>query len=213
MKVLGYVRVSTNKQEVGPEVQIKQLQDEAERQGWELEIRREDAASAGSLEGRPVLAQALEDLREHRADALAVSKLDRLSRSAYDFAGLLREAEREGWNLVCLDISVDTTTVMGRAMAQMFAVFAEMERARLIERTTEGMAYIKATTGKHMGRPYQVTPAAVARAKELRASGLTIQAVADALNAEGVPTPKNARWWPSSVKRVLKVKEEHLCHT
>ena len=130
------MRVSTNKQEVGPEVTGKPsptLSWPPSR--WRLDIRREDATSAKSLTGRPVLAQALADLRAHRADVLAVSKLDRLSRSVADFAGLLEVAHREGWHVVCLDLAVDTTSITGRAMAQVTSVFAEMERRRIGERT------------------------------------------------------------------------------
>lgn len=62
-RVIGYIRVSTNKQDIGPEVQVRELTREAEARGWELDLRREDAASAKSLKGRPVLAQALADLK------------------------------------------------------------------------------------------------------------------------------------------------------
>lgn len=211
MKVLGYVRVSTNKQEIGPEVQAAALQDEAARNGWDLEIRREDAASAKSLQGRPVLAQALDDLRAGRAEVLAVAKLDRLSRSVADFARLLEDAERQGWHVVCLDLAVDTTSVTGRAMAHVTVTFAEMERRRIGERTREGMARIKAETGKHMGRPSRVPPAVVAQIKDMRRAGLTLQAVADALNTQGVPTPSGGRWWPSTVGDIAKRKDPELC--
>ena len=80
LRVIGYIRVSTSKQDIGPEVQAAALEAEATRHGWELTLYREDAASAKSLKNRPVLAGALADLKAGKADALAVSKLDRLSR-------------------------------------------------------------------------------------------------------------------------------------
>lgn len=204
LRVIGYVRVSTNKQEVGPEVQIDALQGMADLLGtWDLDLRREEAASAKSMDGRPVLAQALEDLRRGRADMLAVSKLDRLSRSVKDFATILDDADRQGWHIACLDLGVDTSTTMGRGMAHMTAVFAEMERRRIGERTREAMARIKAETGKHMGRPSRLDPDAVLRAQELYALDLTLQDVADQLTDEGYPTPAGGRWWPSSVADAL----------
>lgn len=203
LRVIGYVRVSTNKQEIGPEVQVDALQSMATLVGnWQLDLRREDAASGKSMEGRPVLAQALADLKAGRADMLAVSKLDRLSRSVADFARILDDAEREGWHVACLDLNVDTSTTMGRGMAHMTAVFAEMERRRISERTKEGLALVRAS-GKPLGRPSGISVDAVLRATELYALDLSLQDVADQLNEEGVPTPTGGQWWPDRVAAAL----------
>ena len=201
--VIGYIRVSTNKQEVGPEVQRAALEKEASAKGWNLDIRQESAASAKSLTNRPALARALADLKVGKADTLAVSKLDRLSRSVADFAGLLELSQRQGWALVCLDLGVDTTTITGAAMAQVTCTFAEMERKRIGERTREGMAKIKADTGKHMGRPSALPAATVARVHTLRSEGLSMARVAAQLNAENVPTATGRTWHASTVRQVL----------
>lgn len=211
MKVIGYVRVSTDKQDVGPEVQVAALREEAARNGWELEIRREEPASAKSLEGRPVLAQAMEDLQAHRADALAVQKYDRLSRSVHDFTGWIARAEHEGWKIMSVLDGVDTSTTMGWAQAVNMMTYSEIERRIISDRTRRAMAHIKATTGKHMGRPSRVPPAVVAQIKDMRRAGLTLQAVADALNTQGVPTPSGGRWWPSTVGDIAKRKDPELC--
>ena len=204
-RVLGYVRRSTDKQSISVEVQVARLIEAAEVLGWELDLRVEEAASAKSLDGRPVLATALADLRAHRADVLAVAKLDRLSRDVADFATLLNTAERQRWGVVCLDLGVDTSTTTGRVMAHVTAAFAEMERRRIGERTREGMARIKAETGKHMGRPRLATDAAVARVVALRAEGLSYARIASALDAEQVPTPGAAQqWYPATVARLHK---------
>jgi len=203
LSVIGYVRVSTDKQDIGPEVQVAALRAEAGHKGWALDLRREDAVSAKSLIGRPVLARALADLKAGRADMLAVSKLDRLSRNVADFARLLEDSDREGWHLACLDLAVDTSSTTGRAMAHVTAAFAEMERRRIGERTREGMARIKAETGKHMGRPPTVAPAAVVRIRELRTDGLTLQAICDQLALDGIPTSSGGRWWPATVRQIL----------
>ena len=118
-RVIGYVRVSTSKQEIGPDVQRAALDAEAARKGWQLDIRQENAASAKSLANRPQLAAALADLKAGRADVLAVSKLDRLSRNVADFAALLELSTKQGWALVCLDLNVDTTTPTGASALEM----------------------------------------------------------------------------------------------
>lgn len=207
LRVIGYVRVSTDKQDLGPEAQVAALQAEAARQGWTLDLRREDAASAKSLRGRPVLAQALADLKAGRADALAASKLDRISRSVADFATVLDTAARQRWAVICLDLGIDTSSITGAAMAQVTCAFAEMERKKIGERTREGMAKMSPEARERMrqspGRPVRLDPGTAARIHALRADGLTLQAICDALTAEGVPTATGGRWWPVTVSKVL----------
>lgn len=203
LRVIGYVRVSTNKQDIGPVVQVAALEDAARANGWELDIRREDAASAASLKNRPVLAEALADLKAGRADALAVSKLDRLSRSVADFATMLETANRQRWAVISLDLGIDTTTITGAAMAQVTVTFAEMERKKIGERTRDGMAKIKATTGKHMGRRSVLPPETVQRIRDNRTAGLSFARIAENLNAEGVPTATGRTWHASTVRAVL----------
>ena len=201
-RVIGYVRVSTAKQDISPEVQVAALKREAERQGWNLDIRRENAASAKSRKGRPVLAAILADLKAGRADALAVSKLDRLSRSVADFAGILEDAVRQKWALICLDLGIDTSTITGAAMAQVTVTFAEMERKKIGERTKEGMARIRAT-GKHMGRKSVLTPEVVTHICSLRAEGRSLASIAASLNETAVPTAAGGQWHASTIRQVL----------
>lgn len=203
LRVIGYVRVSTSKQDIGPVVQMAALEEAAAANGWDLDIRREDAASAASLKNRPVLAAALADLKAGRADALAVSKLDRLSRSVADFSAMLETASRQGWAVVSLDLGIDTTTITGAAMAQVTCTFAEMERKKIGERTRDGMAKIKANTGKHMGRRSVLPAETVARVRADRAAGLSMARIAETLNAEGVPTATGRTWHASTIRQVL----------
>lgn len=203
LKVIGYIRVSTSKQDIGPEVQAAALEVEAARQGWVLTIYREDAASAKSLKNRPVLAAALADLKAGKADALAVSKLDRLSRSVADFAAMLETAHRQRWALICLDLNIDTSTITGAAMAQVTVTFAEMERKKIAERTRDGMAKIKATTGKHMGRTTTLPASTIARIEAARQAGQSLGRIAAALNEDAVPTASGGKWYASTISQIL----------
>ncbi|WP_284990862.1 MULTISPECIES: recombinase family protein [unclassified Arthrobacter] len=203
LRVVGYIRVSTSKQDIGPEVQIAALEAEAKRNGWALTIYREDAASAQSLKNRPVLARALADLKGGSFDALAVSKLDRLSRSVADFAGMLETANRQRWALICLDLGIDTSTITGAAMAQVTCTFAEMERKKIAERTRDGMAKIKTTTGKHMGRPSSLPAATVRQIVSERENGASLAGIARSLNEGAVPTAAGGKWYASTVRQVL----------
>lgn len=89
MRVLGYLRVSTSEQEYGIDAQRAAILAESVRRGWEVEWV-EDAGKTGKDVKRPGLQAALDVLRAGEAEAIVVSKLDRLSRSP---AGL-READR-----------------------------------------------------------------------------------------------------------------------
>jgi DNA invertase Pin-like site-specific DNA recombinase len=125
------------------------------------------------------------------------SKLDRLSRSLLDFAGMMERARRRGWAMVVLDANVDTTIPMGEAMAGMVAVFAQLERRRIGERTREALA-VRRAQGVRLGRPPTVPPEPEDQAGAR--PGATLQAIADRLNADGVATAQGGRrWWPSTV--------------
>lgn len=207
LRVIGYVRVSTSKQDIGPEVQIADLRRMAELRGWDLEIRREEAASAKSMDNRPVLQAALKDLskkRDRKYDALAVSKLDRLTRDVEDGAGLLKTAGRQGWALVCLDLGVDTSVDTGAAMAQMTLTFAELERKRIGQRTSGAMQEIKRTTGKHMGRAAVLPLETMLYVHRLKEEGLSLRKIAERLAAENIQTATGEQWHASTVKAVLE---------
>jgi DNA invertase Pin-like site-specific DNA recombinase len=205
-RVIGYMRVSTEEQaesRAGLEAQRAAILAEAERRGWHLVEVIEDAGFSGKSLKRPGIATALEALRRHRADALVVAKLDRLSRSLLDLAGLMETATREHWALVALDVNVDTSTPSGKAMASMMGVFAQLERDLIGQRTREALA-VKRREGVQLGRPRLLPEAVVARIVAERAEGAALQLIADRLTAEGVPGGQGGqRWYASTVRAVL----------
>jgi len=91
VRVVAYLRVSTDRQDNGIEVQRAAICAEAERRGWEVEWII-DQGETGKNANRPGLTEALAKLDRGEADALIVSKLDRLSRSVVDFGNILRRA-------------------------------------------------------------------------------------------------------------------------
>ena len=152
-RAIGYSRVSTDadRQSAGLTGQRRAIQRYAVARGWVLELAS-DEGSGSSMEARPALQEALGRLARHEADALIVSKLDRLSRSLVDFADIVRRAEREGWVLVVLDPELDMSQASGRAMAGMLTVFAEFERSMIRERIKSALA-VKRSQGVKLGRP------------------------------------------------------------
>lgn len=204
MKVIGYVRVSTEKQDIGPVVQEQALRHEAERHGWELDLRFELGVSAKSLHNRPVLLAALDDVKAKRADAIAVYRLDRLSRSVHDFSGLLQDSERQGWGLIALDLALDTTSPTGALMAHVVSSFSQFERSRIAERTKQAMANLPPERKEKVGRPASVSESTVARIVELHREGKGPSAIARVLATENIVTPSGTPFTPQRVSGVLK---------
>lgn len=202
---LAYVRVSTADQaEHGAslEAQRNALTAEAERRGWDLEIVADEGVSAKTL-NRPGMVDALARLDAGEADYLLSIRLDRVSRSVADFAGLLDRSQKRGWGMVLLSPNIDTSDAAGRFTGNVLASAAQYERELIGARTREGMAQRK-LEGVKMGRPRALDAATVHRITDLRAEGLSMGKIADALNADGVPTAHGgAKWYASTIKRVL----------
>jgi hypothetical protein len=124
-----------------------------------------------------------------------VSKLDRLARSVHDFAGLVRLAEKEGWGIVALDLGVDMTTPTGGLLANVTASVAEWERKIISLRTTEALAQ-RRLEGVRLGRPRILDPQIAIRIRARRATGVTLQDIADELNSERTRTATGRMWSP-----------------
>jgi len=203
--VIAYLRVSTEEQAdsgAGLAAQEASIRAECERRGLPLLAIHTDAGISGKSLVRPALTAALEDLDAGRADVLMVAKLDRLTRSVHDATDLMMRSEKGGWGLVALDAPVDTTTPAGRAMAQILSVFAELERRLIGERTKAALA-IKRDQGVVLGRPRMLPDGVVERIVRERGAGRTWTAIADGLNAQGVPTAQGGKtWYPATVRTV-----------
>lgn len=206
MIALGYIRASTADQAQGLDAQRHAIEAECERRSWALsELVADNGRSGRDLE-RPGMVRALHALSDGRADALVVAKLDRLTRSMLDFATLAERSRREGWALVALDLAVDTTTPAGEAMANVLATFAQFERRMISLRTREALAERK-RRGLPVGRPSKLPAAVVERIVAERREGRSCQAIADALQADGIATGQGGAWRSGTVWRIAKREE------
>lgn len=205
MKLIGYIRVSTDKQfntGAGLEAQRNYLELEATRRGATLEIVSElEATSGKSTKKRPALAEALARLDKGEAQGLIVSKLDRLSRSVADFLTILERSRKGKWSLVIGDLSLDTSSPMGEAMATITATFAQLERKRIGERTKEGLA-IKKAQGVKLGAPRLLNPEIRIRIEGELATSTPLAVIARRLNEEAIPSAKGGKWYASTIKKI-----------
>lgn len=148
---------------------------------------------------------------------VVVFAVDRLSRRQADTLLLLEEFERHGAGLAAASQSFDTTSPTGRAMLGMLAVFAELQRAEIRERTRHALAAKKRRGEavsrtpyglRRAGKGYEPDPATwpvVARVLEQRAGGASCQAIAAALNDAQVPTASgHGRWHAPSISKLCR---------
>lgn len=206
MTVYGYSRVSTDEQAssgLGLAAQRTAMEQAAAGRGWDLEWAT-DAGVSGSvpMAEREALAPVLTSLR--RGDVLVVAKLDRLSRSLADFAALMDRSAREGWDLVALDLGVDTTTPTGRFVANLMANVSQLERELIGQRTRDALAERK-RQGARLGGPVTLPDDVRQRVAREHAAGESLAAIARRLTAEGVATARGGvRWYPSTVRAVVR---------
>ena len=209
MRVVGYVRVSTAEQAdsgAGLDAQRAAIAAEVERRGWELLDVFEDknGASAKTMRNREGLTAALDVVESGGADGLIVAKLDRLSRSLLDFAGLMERSQRNGWSLIALDLGVDTSTPSGEMMANVLAVFAQFERRLIGQRTKDALA-VRRAQGVRLGRPRSLPDGVRRRIVRELGRGDSVGEITARLNEEGVPTAQGgAQWWPSTVRLIAR---------
>jgi DNA invertase Pin-like site-specific DNA recombinase len=74
---------------------------------------------------------------------VVVARLDRLGRDAAETLSYLRQFAKGSLGLVLVADRIDLSTPQGRAMAQMSAVFAELERALIAQRTADALAELR----------------------------------------------------------------------
>jgi DNA invertase Pin-like site-specific DNA recombinase len=206
LRAIGYTRVSTKDQsENGHSLDAQRTAIElaVAQRGWELLAVETDVATGKHTNGRGGLHRAIERIEAGEAEALVITKLDRLARSAADFANTLRRANERGWSLVILDLSLDTATPMGKFTAQVIAAVAELEREMIVRRTKEGIEAARAK-GVKMGPPLRTPPAAIRRAAELRAEGYSLERTAETMNAEGLRTSTGRLWTYGTVRQCLR---------
>jgi DNA invertase Pin-like site-specific DNA recombinase len=175
-RVAIYVRVSTDGQTTAN--QEHELRAWAEHAGHTIVKVYSDNGVSGTkhrLE-RPALDAALKDAVRRKFDMLAAWSVDRLGRSLQDLVGTLEELRGAGVDLFLHRQALDTSTPSGRAMYGMLGVFAEFERAMIVDRVNAGLARARAQ-GKTLGRP-KVSATTEARIRALRAEGLGIKAIA-----------------------------------
>jgi DNA invertase Pin-like site-specific DNA recombinase len=202
-RALGYTTFPERKRAVSPEsrYQARRIRAACEARGLVLHQLVGDVASyTGPDLDRPGLKHALQLLGAGEASCLVVTGLDRLSSSAANLGTVIEWLGEIGARLVVIDIDLDTATEEGSLAARALARVGALERRAGIAPQPRPMP--RPLGGAGRGRPAVADlPLLQRRIATMRAGGMTLQAIADTLNSEGVPTLRGGtKWRPSSVQ-------------
>jgi DNA invertase Pin-like site-specific DNA recombinase len=219
-KVVGYIRVSTDDQQLGPEAQRDALEHWCATQGALLVAVQEDRGVSGGveLERRPGLLAAFDAVVEHGAGLLLVAKRDRLARDVVVAAMIERVTRRRGAQVVAADGVGNGDGPAEEFMRTVIDGAAQYERALIRARTRAALA-VKRSRGEKTGGSvpfgYKLSPDGVhllpAEAEQrvielvfqLRADGLSLRAIVDRLNTDGIPA-RGRKWHKTSLARLLE---------
>ena len=110
----------------------------------------EDEGFSGGNINRPAFQNMMAEVRKGNIKAIAVYRLDRISRNISDFAGLIDELTKRDVSFISIREQFDTGTPMGRAMMYIISVFSQLERETIAQRIRDNMLEL-AKTGRWLG--------------------------------------------------------------
>lgn len=178
MRVGIYARCSTNLGQ-RPEIQVDELKTIAKNRGWEVCYEYVDILSgAKGYKQRESLNNLMNDAIKGRFDIVMVWSIDRLARSVEHFVKITNELNSLGVKLFFAKESIDGNTPTGKALLQMCAVVAELERSLISERVSLGIRASIQKRGKWHGRPTNLTPQVKDKIIQLRRDGVSIRKIA-----------------------------------
>lgn len=207
-----YARVSTQMQVndgMSLDAQERDLLRAAVAAGYkekETSLVREEGRSGKSINGRPVLKASLEKLESGAANAMFVTRIDRLARSTRDFLYIVDHSEKFHWRLVLLDLNLDTSSYSSRFVVTIMSALAEMERGIIAERQKD-VHRDRRENGKvwgvDLGLKTKVSPEVRSQISEYRSLGMSYGKIAEKLNDEKIPPTRGAKWYASTVHNLV----------
>ena len=109
--------------------------------GWTLlPARYDDGGFTGANLERPALERLLADMRAGAIDCVVLYKVDRLSRSLFDFARLMQMFEEQGVSFVSVTQQFNSSTPMGRLTLHVLLSFAHYAERAIMQSHSAEMA-------------------------------------------------------------------------
>jgi DNA invertase Pin-like site-specific DNA recombinase len=221
MRVIGYIRVSTEEQAtagVSLSAQAEKVRAYCALYDLTLVELVEDAGVSAKTLERPGLQRALCALHRGEAEGVVVAKLDRLTRSVADMAALIDDyfGERAGCSLFSVADSIDTRTAAGRMVLNILVSVSQWERETIAERTRDALRH-----KRDRGEVYNHAPLGydavgdrfvaveeelntVGEVRRLAAEGVSLRKICAHMTAQGYKTKRGGKWRPSTLQAILR---------
>ena len=160
---------------------------------------------------RPRWVEMLAEIMADGVQTIVVEKLDRLARDLLVQEHIISDLRRRGITLISAaepDLLQDDPT--RKLLRQIVGAIAEYEKTMLVAKLKAARKRIRdrgercdgaKPYGGHADRPAEA--GVLARMREMRAGGYSLEAIAEALNGEGVPSRRGQRWHASAVRLIL----------
>jgi DNA invertase Pin-like site-specific DNA recombinase len=219
LSAIGYLRVSTDQQELGLEAQRASLTAAAARFGFQLRDVFVDAGISGALalQARPLLVEAVSALR--RGEVLLVAKRDRLGRDPIGVAMIERLIAKRGARVIsAAGEGTDNDEPSNLLMRRLIDAFAEYERLIIAARTKAALAAKRdkhervgtlpfgsqlGADGVHL-EPAPLEQRVLDHIQMLKAEYQSSRQIAAELNARGWTTRRGTAWRREYIARRLK---------
>jgi DNA invertase Pin-like site-specific DNA recombinase len=212
-QAFAYLRVSGRGQIEGDGFtrQLTAIRQYAAANGYRIaKVYREEGVSGGTdWESRPAFSEMMAALLSNGTRTVLVERLDRVARDLMVQESVIADFERKGLTLISVSepdlLSDDPSRVL---MRQMLGAFFQYEKTLLVAKLRGARQRIRAREGRCEGRKrYGTMPGeleVVQRVHDLRDGGMALDKIAYTLNVEGIKPRAGARWYPTSVSRILR---------
>ena len=207
----GYMRVSGKSQVDGEGFprQLAAIETKALACGWVLDGIYKEQGITGASNGldRPAWASLIGIC--NRGDRIVIEKLDRFARELVYQEVMMQDLRRRGIELVsAIEDDIDSADPTKVLMRQVLGAIAQYDKAMLTAKLRHARQCVKARTGRCDGKkPYgyrQGESAVIKRMLELRTAGLSYDAIAGTLNADGIKTRSGGSWNAGTVCKILR---------
>ena len=218
IRVALYARYSSDLQNAASiEDQIRLCRERAAREGWSVVGSYEDAGLSGSsMVQRPGVQRLLQDGRDRRFELVLSEALDRLSRNQADIASIYQNLAFAGVGIVTLsegrvdEMHIGLKGTMNALFLKDLAAKTHRGLRGRVEagKSGGGNAYgytvLRSLTadGELKRGDREINPdeaAVVRRIFRAYADGQSPNRIADMLNREGIPGPRNGKWDKSTI--------------
>ncbi len=213
-----YLRVSTEDQAREgfslPE-QKERLESFCKFKGYEIIDYYQDAGiSAKTGNHRPEFERLKNDIKSKKVNTIVALKLDRITRSIYDWENLMTFLDENNAYLDCVNDEINTTSANGKMISRLLMSVSQNEIERTSERTKVGLAgaiksghipHVAPLGYKHEDKKLVIdysTKDIVVRIFDLYYNGLSYQKISNLFNKEKVLEKEN--WRDSTIVSILE---------